>query len=1076
MNDPIKIILKYKNQNRRIQYHTYIFIGSVSKSIISILNKIENLSLYDGLILLSKLEYNRIEKYYGSLWYKKFYNTHHINYTIHIIKKSPQQRQELSNKYGKTWYKTHVIGHTLVDKKIFYSYDAKIKEQILRMEMKRKREFIEDDKKQINYTTKNISKSDIYRQFSIESYTSSATENTNESSFLSTPIMSPTTSPNLSSMELTSSDDVMYNAIGGGKELAYNELTRKELNTSKLGDDDGDGVIEFEEGLEPYEKLPGEEMELEEMEKLYQNMDVDPDKNITKTSELIKKMLKDEKIFSKIKIKMVKFDESRDKLMYDEDIKKNYSKYYVTTQYIFKDDTIKMIKNKICCSIINNSKFGKNSYIIPSRQYLWSEYYFNNKLEKIMIGQKWITRSNLLHIDIEPNNNIAIYEELRGNLKILRNNIKRFGTKITRKDDDYNILYDYDKYYMNNEIYMRDLYNELGHEYLPDAESLRNIFDVYVGVYYPRIPLDDIKYIIKYLNNDDETEHEHNNIAMVYENINNDLILENQIMKDVEDVKKNPEHKKLFKTNYVTQSVIHVHLRIVDNKKINLYDIFDKFVNTEKYPFIQYLTADGQPTFKWNEQHIDEYTNKKENINVLLKWFENAPYGISFKVKIEEKNVTKFMAVNLNETGKMDYKTQWKENDMATIDDIKNTHNYVKNLIKKLNKENDKIQIELPEDHEFKFAFINTIQHFVLPDKKIINHNDLSEFSRYFYPYIAVVIEPRKRRARIKKIIEVSKYGTYLRYKRVSKYENKARIEQRILYFMRNYNYTDKSLSDEISKQFNITMENAMTEINRVIDKYKPIKKSRKILKKLENIPKNKPPGIGIDIQGKTRDKYKIRISGARNKEQLNRIITFMNILIWLYSETYLLKRPERKQLKEKLKELTNIARRRHKVADIVEIADKLESAKQMAQFDKKRIGFKPEKRQNGWTRSCQNSGKDKRRRPKLYITEFDVKKNGFKLNKKTGVYNKKIRIKKNGKRKEVIIKAVALKSTSEEGAQTVVYYACGPANNGEHMYVGFLSRSNNPFGQCMPCCFKKDQMVSKNKNKRNYFLKCMGK
>ena len=69
-----------------------------------------------------------------------------------------------------------------------------------------------------------------------------------------------------------------------------------------------------------------------------------------------------------------------------------------------------------------------------------------------------------------------------------------------------------------------------------------------------------------------------------------------------------------------------------------------------------------------------------------------------------------------------------------------------------------------------------------------------------------------------------------------------------------------------------------MDEIDRVRGKYPNIKRSRKILKKLENVPKYKPPGIGIDIQGKQRERYKIRISGARNKKQLDRIITFMNI------------------------------------------------------------------------------------------------------------------------------------------------------------------------------------------------------
>ena len=52
----------------------------------------------------------------------------------------------------------------------------------------------------------------------------------------------------------------------------------------------------------------------------------------------------------------------------------------------------------------------------------------------------------------------------------------------------------------------------------------------------------------------------------------------------------------------------------------------------------------------------------------------------------------------------------------------------------KINKENSKIKLIQPEDYQFKFAFINTIQHFELPKKYSINHNDLSDFARYFFP------------------------------------------------------------------------------------------------------------------------------------------------------------------------------------------------------------------------------------------------------------------------------------------------------------------------------------------------------
>ena len=54
---------------------------------------------------------------------------------------------------------------------------------------------------------------------------------------------------------------------------------------------------------------------------------------------------------------------------------------------------------------------------------------------------------------------------------------------------------------------------------------------------------------------------------------------------------------------------------------------------------------------------------------------------------------------------------------------------------------------------------------------------------------------------------------------------------------------------------------------------------------------------------------------------------------------------------------------------------------------------------------------------------------------------------------------------------ENFVYYTCGPEENGKHMYIGFLNKSKNPSGEAMPCCFIKDHLYSKNKEKRNFFL-----
>merc|ERR1711871_1677939 len=130
----------------------------------------------------------------------------------------------------------------------------------------------------------------------------------------------------------------------------------------------------------------------------------------------------------------------------------------------------------------------------------------------------------------------------------------------------------------------------------------------------------------------------------------------------------------------------------------------------------------------------------------------------------------------------------------------------------------------------------------------------------------------------------------------------------RILYFLRNYDLSDRELIDEIAKQFNITGELAAKELDYVKDKYsKVIKKSKKVLKKLKSLPKSKPPGIGIDIQGRERDRYKIRIAGARNKYQLEEIVNFMKVLIFLYSEAYLYKKSKYQKLKDQLSKLSKV-------------------------------------------------------------------------------------------------------------------------------------------------------------------------
>ena len=133
-------------------------------------------------------------------------------------------------------------------------------------------------------------------------------------------------------------------------------------------------------------------------------------------------------------------------------------------------------------------------------------------------------------------------------------------------------------------------------------------------------------------------------------------------------------------------------------------------------------------------------------------------------------------------------------------------------------------------------------------------------------------------------------------------------IEKRIRYFLKNYEYDEKGIIKEISSQFNLTDAIALQKIRDTRDRSPFLKKARNILKKFENIPRAKPSGVEVDIQGKTVENYKIRISGARSQWQLNQILKLMNIILYLYVDVYHHKNPDRKEMITVLKSLNNIS------------------------------------------------------------------------------------------------------------------------------------------------------------------------
>lgn len=1026
MNNPYKIIHSFKNDNRQTQYLTYIFVGNfLDKDIMNVLESIKSKSLYDSLIKTGRKNLKLLEDFYGERWYTFFFNKRHIIATIKEILAKPKMKKELTSKFDKRWVEKHINIHSNIQK-IKFSYSENYRNYLF---------------------SKNKIKTLIQKR---------------EKDF--------------TTHEIKIDEDIinLSRQSGGTGEEVGEDLVNTKLD-SEIEKLDGDNTNEQQEVIE--EDIV-EDFNIDDLLDMYSVKDIDSKKEVTETSKLISKALDDKKWEKSLTKTSTSYNGSLDEVSYKTELEDSFEKVYITENYIYADDTVKNLKNKITASISLNPKFNKDLKFIPEYQYLWTDYIINNSIDYVMLGQKWIRKNDLLKVDIIPNDRLQVYETLRNNLSYLKDN---FGYKIKREDDENIILRDYDEYLGNNDIYLLDIMNELGLNYDVEEIKLKNLYDVYIKIYFPLLSWDRFINIVSHLNGKGEKELDFN--RTYYLSIQNDLRLEKEIYDLVEETQikyfNTKEFKSMYHDNYILHSTIYINLNNPKNitgtvveGKFSLYRIFDNFIVDDEFPFIQYNNVDGQTTYKFKNVNINE--DKQE---LLKKWFETQyAHGLVFRIRRnndEKYDDNKYVSVKFLENGRIDYSITWKEKYKATIEDIKDSYEIIYKLLKKINRENNKIKIIPPEDEDFKYAFINSIQKFELPKNLKINHNDLSEFGRLFFPYISIVIDPKKRTSKNKDVSELSKTGTYLRYKRISNYENRTRIHMRILYYIRNYVVSDKDLIKEIANQFNITDEVSAKELDFVKEKYSNIiKKTQNISKKMTALPKTNQPGIEINIVGKDPDNYKLRITGARNKFQLDEIVKFIKTLLFLYSQTYLLKKEKYQKLKNKLKLLHKIAKRRNKVAEYVDYEREKNSIKDMIALDKSRLGYKPSDGQNQWSRECQNSG-DVKRQPLIFSgnQEGELIKMGYKYNDKSGFYEKKTKVKVSGKTYETTL--VVAKLPNEEG--NFNYYACDPSHNNEHSFIGFLSKSDNPSNLCAPCCFKKDHALTNNDRKRNYHMKCLG-
>lgn len=796
---------------------------------------------------------------------------------------------------------------------------------------------------------------------------------------------------------------------------------------------------------EDEEEIDDEEVEVE-IKDPYEKVD-ETKKETKKEIEVFEKVAKIHKEDIE-EIRAINFDNSKNNLHVKDSLKLLFQKIYVTNFIIMPDDTILTIKKKICLSINNDKRY---KFMIPSRQYLYSIKY-----DQTPLGHQWMRKGIPWDIPIIPLPQIEFYYNLNEETSFIKN-MKSISSNFIRVEDQEDIiLEDYQERITNNEIYLMDLYHELGDEIGIDEKQTSNLFDTYINIFYPKIKFYDVKDIISFLNN--VKQNENNKLMNAHQRILKDITVQQQSIDVYHDIKtyENKLFKLLIKDHYITNTVVNWKSGL---DEVNLQSIFDSFTTNDKYPFVQFQPKLLGSIVKINRAYArDASLQKKDNIK---RWLQTTPYGLSFKVNMEHYSKNKYPTISILDSGNIEYRSQWSEADKMTVTKIKKTFQEVIDLIKIVNQdENFKTKFETPKIEEFKFSFINLIQTVENPTKKNIIYEELSNFASFFFPFVSIVSSKKLG----------TKHGTYLNYKRVSKYEHdvQAKMEYFITTTMEKYQYTAEELTRAVMKTFSINKEDANKEIESIKRKFTAIKRKTGKLKKMDDLPKIKTTGIKVDIQNKYAQTYIFRLTGVKSEGQLNRIINFLAILFYLYVEIFLKKNPEKQFLQKYLKEFAQVAKTRGQLEKIQEEAKDMKSnIKSLANLDKKRFGFIPDPGKSNYSRLCMKEGQPQGFQPK---TVGELARLGYKYDEKFKTYIYPYVVKDGKKQETKYLKAIQLPSldTGED-----IYYVCHPKKNKDRTFIGILERDKHPENECMPCCYITDHSIATDPKKRKRFLEC---
>ena len=1079
--EPFKVVYKYKNIESTIHYIVLCFIGNKAPpKVMKILNRIKSLTLLDALLALSSADNKNLIDYFGENWYKYFYVTAHVELTIDKIK----MNKKIIGKSAldQTWLKNCFIEpSTVFVPPVSYAQHVAFGQDAFSLR---------DDP---NLNSGNMATSanlgDEYdgmdNVFDMEDqgqlYGGSSDKGSKKTFTTQKDKVTAYWKYIDRKIRPRKRENIVYNSsqTGGDAMPVTEDITVMDTDEMFTNVDEM-ALIKTDEAEEVAENDAFNSVEMNfSLDKL-----VDSSRNTKALDNQIMKIT-DTNIFDEnSKNNWLKNADSGANAQVTTKIEDTYEKIYITTDVISWDDTINTIKMKIA-SVLNIDHRFPDLKIVPSRMYLWSEYNMNEQKEKdkITLGHKWIHKTYLFETPVEPFDDIEQY------INLTNDTLDRLYRKLSKNDvnlkffnDLSQILYDYKDYVNNGELYMVDIYSQLNNtnmEALSKQQNM-NLLHTFVRIYFPGCEdTDEYQLITKYIGDPTLNTMDAKNSQNTLTEIRRNLSMSNKLINFVNEFKQEPSlYEDIFNPLLMTHVVIHVALDLPKNLFIlPLENIFETFRLNETYPFM-YIKTDQivRKVYKDNtrEPTPDEI---KSDAELLESWFESSRYGLSFKVVIDSD--VKPLSVRLTENGRLEFHVQWKESRQISYDKLLTIFEHFRTLIAKINTD-ARLAIPLPPDYTFKFAFMNGSMRFSLmnmnkslTNKKkkaiYIDHNILRSLASLFFPYVTIVVEPRRRKGKNSDDTK-SKSGTYLRYGRVSGFENIGHlIDKRILYFIQVADASLSEIKQQIIKEFNLTSDEAQSRMDKVTNKFQKTTGKLRNYKKLSQIPKLSAPGRGIEIQGQDPENYIVKIEGCKTYYEMQQIVDFCKVMIYLYYAIYVIKDTMLKKREKELRNLKNVAVSLHQVHEIIHEEKELNpnNVKNLKLSDPTRLNSKTAKGEGQYSRECQ-----KNRQPQNTIKNTDeLIALGYTLNPESGLYEKITVDSKTGKKYEQF--ALKLDDSNDDH---VVYYVCDiDINRDERGNVYAYPSILTKIPGCKPCCNIKNQLKSNDPVRRNRLKSCSG-